>query len=251
MKALIAACLAGLVSAGAALALETDICDVPAYLLSSEAELNRVNTAVTKNRKLDVVVIGTGSSLLGGGDGAGKSYPARLEAALQKRLPGVAVKVKAYVKPRQTTEDMAQSLDTIIAEEKPDLLVWQAGTVDAIRGVDPDRFRTNLDESVNTVRAVGADVVLMNMQYSPRTETLIAVTPFADNMRWVANHRGVPLFDRLAVMRHWSDIGTFDLSAGARDFVMAQRVHDCIGRALAALVLDAGRLNSIHSKAPQ
>jgi hypothetical protein len=80
---------------------------------------------------------------------------------------------------------------------------------------------------------------------------LIAVTPFADNMRWVANHRGVPLFDRLAVMRHWSDIGTFDLSAGARDFVMAQRVHDCIGRALAALVLDAGRLNSIHSKAPQ
>jgi GDSL-like Lipase/Acylhydrolase family len=251
MKALIAACLAGLLSAGAVFAQDADICDVPHYLLFSDAELNRVNVAVTKNRKLDIVVMGTGSSLLGGGDGPGKSYPARLEAALQKRLPGVAVKVKAVVKPRQTTEDMAQLLDKMLEEEKPDLLVWQGGTVDAIRGVDPDRFRATLDESVNTVRAVGSDVVLMNMQYSPRTETLIAVSPFADNMRWVAHHRGVPLFDRLAVMRHWSDLGTFDLSAGARDFAMAQRVHDCIGRALAALILDAARLNSVHSKAPQ
>jgi lysophospholipase L1-like esterase len=251
MIALIAACLAGFMSAGAAFALDADICDVPHYLLFSDAELNRVNVAVTKNRKLDIVVIGTGSSLLGGGDGAGKSYPARLEAALQQRLPGVAVKVKPYVKPRQTTEDLAQLLDDILAEEKPDLLVWQAGTVDAIRGVDPDRFRAILDESVNTVRAVGSDVVLMNMQYSPRTETLIAVNPFAENMRWVAHHRGVPLFDRLAIMRHWNDVGTFDLSAGARDFALAQRVHDCIGRALAALVLDAARLNSVHSKAPQ
>jgi hypothetical protein len=251
MKTLIAACLAGLVSAGAAFALDADICDVPASLLFSDAELNVVNAAVTKNRKLDVVVIGTGSSLLGGGDGADRSYPARLEAALRKRLPGVAVKVKPYVKPRQTTEDMAQTLDKIVEEEKPDLLVWQGGTVDAIRGVDPDRFRAILDESVNTVRAVGSDVVLMNMQYSPRTETLIAVSPFADNMRWVGHHRGVPLFDRLAVMRHWSDVGTFDLSAGARDFGLAQRVHDCIGRALAALILDSARLNSVHSKAPQ
>ncbi len=154
MKTLIAACLAGLVSAGAAFALDADVCDVPPNLLFSDAELNIVNAAVTKNRKLDVVVIGTGSSLLGGGDGADKSYPARLEAALRKRLPGVAVKVKPYVKPRQTTEDMALLLDKVLSEEKPDLLVWQAGTVDAIRGVDPDRFRAILDESVNTVRAV-------------------------------------------------------------------------------------------------
>jgi GDSL-like Lipase/Acylhydrolase family len=251
MKALVAACLAGFVSAGAAFALDADICDVPPHLLFSDAELNRAHAAVTKNRKLDIVVIGTGSSLLGGGDGAGKSYPARLEAALAKRLPGVAVKVKTYVKPRQTTEDMALVLDNVLAEENPDLLVWQAGTVDAIRGIDPDRFRATLDESVNTVRARGTDVVLMNMQYSPRTETLIGVSPFADSMRWVAHHRGVPLFDRLAVMRHWNDAGTFDLSAGARDFGLAQRVHDCIGRALAALVLDAAHLNSVHSKAPQ
>jgi GDSL-like Lipase/Acylhydrolase family len=250
MKTLIAVFMAGVLSSSATFALEPDICDVPASLLFSDADLNRVNAAVTKQHKLDIVVVGTGSSQLGGSDGAGRSYPARLEAALAKRLSGVAVKVKTHVKPRQTTEDMSQILDQVMLEDKPDLVVWQAGTVDAIRGVDPDRFRATLDESVNTLRAGGADVVLMNMQYSPRTETLIAVAPIADSMRWVAHHRSVPLFDRLAVMRHWHDAGTFDLSAGARDFGLAQRVHDCIGRALAALVLDAARLNSVHSKAP-
>jgi lysophospholipase L1-like esterase len=250
MKALIAAALATLLSAGAALALD-DICDVPTSLLFSDADLDRVNAAVGKQQRLDIVVIGTGSSLLGGGDGAGKSWPARLEAFLTKRLSGVTVKVKPHVKPRQTTEDMAQILDTVLVDEKPDLVVWQAGTVDAIRGVDPDRFRSILDESVNTLRAGGADVVLMNMQFSPRTETLIAATPYADGMRWVAHHRGVPLFDRLAIMRHWNDTGIFDLGQGARDFGLAQRVHDCIGRALGALIIEAAHLNAAHSKAPQ
>ena len=36
-----------------------------------------------------------------------------------------------------------------------------------------------------------ADVILMNMQYSPRTESMIAVGAYADNMRWVAREREV------------------------------------------------------------
>src|SRR5690606_30379953 len=108
---------------------------------------------------------------------------------------------------------------------KPNLVIWQTGTVDAMRGVDPDDFRLTLDEGVETIHSGGADVVLMNMQYSPRTEQLIANTAYVDNMRWVAQHRHVPMFDRLGIMRHWSDIGAFDFTVGRRDFALAQRVH--------------------------
>jgi hypothetical protein len=89
MKVFVAACLGGLLSASAAFAQDPDICDVPASLLFSDAALNHAKAAVTKQRKLDILVVGTGSSQLGGGDGPGKSYPARLEAALAKRLSGV------------------------------------------------------------------------------------------------------------------------------------------------------------------
>ena len=57
----------------------------------------------------------------------------------------------------------------------------------------------------------GADVVLMNLQYSPRTETMISVPPYLDNMRVVAQEHDVPLFDRFAIMRQWNDQGEFDL----------------------------------------
>lgn len=248
MRSLFAPLVGCVLFAGAAFGIEPDPCEVPAYLLFSDAELARVEKAVKQSQQLKIVVAGTGSSLLGGGGGAQRSYPARLEAALAERLPGVAVKVKPYAKPRQTAEDMGAALDKVVQEEKPDLVVWQTGTVDAMRGIEPEDFRLTLDDGVETVHAGGADVILMNMQYSPRTESLIANTAYVDNMRWVAQHRDVPLFDRLAIMRHWSDVGTFDFTVGARDFALAQRVHDCIGKALAAQVIDAAHLSAFRSK---
>jgi len=51
-------------------------------------------------------------------------------------------------------------------------------------------------------------------------------------------------------MRHWSDAGVFDLYAATKDYAMARRVHDCIGRALAALIIDAARLPITQTQAP-
>jgi hypothetical protein len=47
---------------------------------------------------------------------------------------------------------------------------------------------------------------------------------------------------RLAIMRHWSDTGDFDLYAAGRDNVLAHRVHDCIGRGIASMIIDAAHL---------
>ena len=80
---------------------------------------------------------------------------------------------------------------------------------------------------------------------------MISLGPYADVMRVVSQQRDVPLFDRLGIMRHWSDVGAFDLYAAGKDNMLAQRVHDCIGRAIATLVVDAGRLQAFELKAGQ
>jgi len=90
----------------------------------------------------------------------------------------------------------------------------------------------------------------MNSQYSPRTESMNALDVDDDNMRSVSQERGVPRLDRFAIMRHWSDVGTFDFYGTTRA-PLARKVHDCIGRALAALVIDAAHLESIETKAGQ
>jgi hypothetical protein len=122
------------------------------------------------------------------------------------------------------------------------LVVWQAGTYDAVRGTDLEEFRSSIADGVEKIQASGADVILLNMQYSPRTESMVAVGAYADAMRWVAREREVPVFDRLAIMRHWYESGQFDLYATTKDLGTAKQVHDCIGRALASLIIDAARL---------
>jgi len=233
---------------GAAVAAEP--CDIPGYLLIGNNELKHVAEAVQKEKKLTIAVVGTGSSILAGPDGPRSAYPARLEAVLKAKLPSVAVKVISLVRTRMTAEDMAKGMEKMLTDEKPDLVIWQTGTLDAIRRVDPDEFKAALDEGVETLHKGGADVILMNMQYSPRTEIMVSYGPYADDMRVVAQQHEIPLFDRLAIMRHWSDIGAFDLYAAGKDNVLAQRVHDCIGRGIASMIIDAAHLHP-ESKAAQ
>ena len=108
-----------------------------------------------------------------------------------------------------------------------------------------------LGEPAERLHRGGADVILMNMQYSPRTESMISVEPYADIIRVVSQERDVPLFDRLGIMRHWSEVGAFDLYAAGKYNVLAQRVHDCIGRAIALLIINSGHLENFERKAGQ
>jgi hypothetical protein len=242
MKAFIAVVLAASALAGRALAVDPPSCAVPANLFFVDNNLNRVTTAVGKQHRLAIAVFGTGSSTLAGADGPSLAYPARLEAALNQRLSNVMIGVATRTKAGQTADGMRRNMKELLVDLKPDLVIWQTGTVDAIRRVELDEFRAALEAGVDTLHTGGADVILMNMQYSPRTESMISVGPYADEMRAVAQQRDIPLFDRFAIMRYWSDEGAFDFYAPGKDNGLAQRVHDCLGRAIGKLVIQDGHL---------
>jgi hypothetical protein len=153
----------------------------------------------------------------------------------------VTVKVATDVAPRRTAAEMVRTLPKVLAAAKPALVIWQTGTVDAMQAVDPDQFSQSLDQGINIARNAGADVVLVNAQYSPRTESIIALGTYSENMRWVALQHEVPLFNRFRIMREWFDSGTFDFTNATNKLDIAARVHDCIGRLLAELVHEAGK----------
>jgi hypothetical protein len=229
---------------GAAAAESMPSCDVPETLLPADYELARVASAIKDHRRLQITVVGSGSSALSGPDGARLAYPARVEETLRARLPGHEITVTTHIQPRETTAEMAAGLPKILAEDKPALVTWQAGTVDALHGVEPEDFRASLDQGLDAIADGGADVIMMNMQYSPRTEPMLGVAAYADVMRWVAEQRRVLLFDRLAIMRYWSEEGTFDLYAATKDYAMARRVHECIGEALASQIVNGAHLDA-------
>ena len=215
-------------------------CEVPDYLLTTESPLSKVETAIVSERRLEVLVVGSRSSTIPASEGS--AYPGRLQAILKEALPKVAVNVSVELQVKKTAEEVAAVLVKLVEVKKPTLVIWQTGTYDAIRSIDPDDFRAAVDEGVVALQGAGADVVLMNLQYSPRTETMISAPPYLDNMRVVAQQHDVPLFDRFAIMRHWGDAGDFDLSSTSHGPDLARRVHDCLGRALSKFVIDAAHV---------
>jgi hypothetical protein len=233
--------LAGLVTAAPARADDAPAsCEVPAYLLTSESSLPKVAEAVKSGHSVDILVLGSRSSTINTSDGS--AYPGRLQAALRDKLPAVPVNVSVELQVKRTAQEVAGGLGRLLEVKKPTLVIWQTGTVDAMRSVDPDDFRAAVGEGVAALQNAGADVVLMNLQYSPRTETMISASPYLDNMRVVAQQYNVPLFDRFAIMHRWQDQGDFDLFSTSHGIDLAKRVHDCLGRALSQFVIEAARL---------
>lgn len=220
---------------------DTVACGGPEFAPHPETALPHVAAAL-KTGELTIAVVGSASSLLAPQAGLKASYPNRLETALQDRLPTLKLRLTVVARAKRTAADMVGDLRQILQDQKPALVVWQTGTVDAMLGVDPDEFRNTLDQGLEAVHAAGADAVLMNMQYSPRTQSIIAVDTYADIIRWVSFQRDAPLFDRFQIMKQWNEAGVFDLSATMRNFAQASRVHECLGRLLANFVLEAAEM---------
>jgi lysophospholipase L1-like esterase len=236
--------LVGCLTAAAACAEEAaqpEPCDVPPYLLASESSLPKVAEAVKSGKPLNVMVVGSRSSTIPASEAS--AYPAQLQAALKEKLPAVPVTVSVELQTTKTAEDVAAGLAKLVEAKRPTLVIWQTGTVDAMRSVDPDDFRGAVDEGIGALQNAGADVVLVNLQYSPRTETMISAPPYLDNLRVVAQQHDIPLFDRFAIMHQWNDSGDFDLFSTSHGLELAKRVHACLGRALSKFVIDAAHLD--------
>jgi hypothetical protein len=213
-------------------------CRVAENLIEADFPLPRVAKALAR-KKLDLLVVGAGSSILPGPNGARAAYPARLQNALEEKLPGIAVKLATDVELRRTAGDMVDAMPTALAANKPALVVWQTGTVDAMLGIDSDEFSAALNKGVEIAHRAGADIILVNSQYSPRTDSMIALSAYLDDMRWVALQQEIPLLDRFAIMKLWTELGTFDFHSATNKLDIAERVHDCIGRLLADVVVEA------------
>jgi hypothetical protein len=236
MRMLVALLASVLLLCATAHAEDIGECAVSEELIPTDRPLPHVVEAIAAKR-LSIAVIGTASSTLRAPENA---YPAQLAAELKRRLPGVAIELKTHIEPSGTTAEMAETFPKLLAEDKPALVVWQTGTADLMLGNDADSFRDSLEKGIAALQAGGADVIVVNLQYSPRTDPMTDAAGFANVMRMVAEDRAVPLFDRMGIMKYWNDEGTFDFYSTTNDGT-TNRVHACFGRLLADLLIGSAK----------
>ena len=76
---------------------------------------------------------------------------------LGKKLPDVAIKVSVDTKSKRTAAEALRTMSHDLAIANPNLVVWQAGVIDAVQGTDPDAFSATLNKGVETAHSAGAE----------------------------------------------------------------------------------------------
>jgi lysophospholipase L1-like esterase len=220
-----------------------DACAVPPDLLASTRDLPHAARAVRDRKALRVLVVGTASSTMGGTSSRDAGYPAKLQAALHAGLPGVAVLVQTRGGRGLTTAELGLVVAEGLAEFAPDVVLWQTGTVDAVRGIDPDGFAVDLQAGVERAAAAGTDLVLIDPQFSRTARATLNLAPYRAAMEAVAASSDAALFRRYELMRHWAEAGLIDLERAPRSDWrrLADQLHACLGKALAENLLDGIR----------
>lgn len=210
-------------------------CSVPESFYAFEPTLSKTTKALADGREVVIIILG-GSSTLGlAAGGGGFGWPARMAAALAVRFPSARVKAVNLAVARQTAKGAADRLARDVVPLKPTVVIWETGTVEAVQGSDIDQFRETMQAGIDALRAAGAEVVLMDMQFSRAADAMIHFEPYLIAMHQLADANDVPLFRRHGIMRHWIESGLLDprVRDGEKSRQLAAKLYDCIGRAMA------------------
>ncbi|HXP31224.1 MAG TPA: GDSL-type esterase/lipase family protein [Stellaceae bacterium] len=213
-------------------------CGVPRELVEDEPRLPGLAERLHAKQPVVITVIGGGSTTGAAAGGPANAYPHWLEAALRRRHPQAQITVINLGIARQTTEDMVQRFAAEIYPSRPNLVIWETGTVDAVRGTDIDDFTAALESGIAALREHNSEVMLVDMQYNSGTASVINFEPYLDALHQVADLHDVYLFRRFDIMRYWSAEGMFDFVDVSKEnrAALAAEVYECLGENLAEAV---------------
>ena len=128
--------------------------------------LARFAHKLASEEPITIVAVGSSSTAGAGASSAAASYPNQLAVELKQHFPNHSIAVINRGVGGENVDDMLKRFDTGVLAEHPDLVLWQLGTNSVIRD---DKFSdTSIHDGLNKIRAVGADVVLIDPQFAPK-----------------------------------------------------------------------------------
>lgn len=213
-------------------------CRAPATLLESPYALPHVRARLTTGEPLKIVALGSSSTEGVGAVNPNNTYPSQLRAALQRMFPRSRITVLNRGVSGEDTPAMLARFERDVLAERPDLLIWQAGTNMALRDGDPGQLVEELERGIRLARAAGIDVMLMDSQRAPRYDAKAYGSEFLRRIRIVAEANQVPLIQRHAVMSHWLDSAQFTMDSmiSADGLHMVDASYVCLGRVVARMI---------------
>ncbi len=214
-----------------------------AALIKLEAPLVRTANRIASKAPLTIVAIGSSSTAGAGASAPQFAYPARLEAELQRMLPGVPVRVVNRGVNGEQAPQMIERFARDVLPEKPDLVIWQVGANTVLRRSPMTGYPELLGDGLVRLRQAEADVIIMDVQYAPR---VLANPEHVDMERILdtfTRTNRIGLFRRFAIMRHWATTWDPDFKRILSEdgIHLTDLSYGCVARLLAQGIVSAAQ----------
>jgi lysophospholipase L1-like esterase len=215
------------------------------------APLKRVAQKIALGEPVTIVAIGSSSTAGAGATSQLAAYPSQLALDLHQRFPENSFTVLNRGVNGEEVPEMLKRFDTAVIANKPDLLLWQLGTNSLIRDHALGARGASIREGLNKVRAIGADVVLIDPQYAPKVIAKPQAAQMVEFISATAKQENVALFRRFEVMKQWSDVDHLPFTT----FVIADGLHmndwgyACMAKGLGMAIAEAATRQVISAKA--
>ncbi len=233
MRMLVAAAL--LLACGRTVLADLPSCAFPPDVQLTSAALPLTRAAAAAHRPITIVTLG-GSSTAGlAANGADYSYPARLQVHLRALRPDLDITVVNRAIPHGTTRARVDRLESDVVAVGPTLVVWAPGSTEAGHAEDPARFAASLREGISRIHATPADLVLIDLLYTPNIAKAVDLDRYNGIIATAAAAAHVPLLRRSVLMRRWNEEGVFALDTTPRREHVAtmRRLFDCFAAGMA------------------
>jgi lysophospholipase L1-like esterase len=228
-------------------------CNVLAEQARLDQPLTRTAFRLSGGQPIKIVAIGSSSTYGAGASSPAASYPSRLQVELGKHFPDQEFTVLNRGVNGEEAADMLARFETAVIAEKPHLVLWQVGTNSVLRDRPFDAGGTLLHEGIKRLKAIRADVVLLDPQFAPR----VIAKPTADDMvallAKVAKEERVGLFHRFATMRRWYEAEKlpFDAFVSPDGLHMNDWSYACLAKGLGVAIAEAATRPTATASAPR
>ena len=197
-------------------------CTAPKGAARKMGSLPRVASKLAAGEPVTLIAFGSSSTSGYGATSPEFTYPNRLAAQLHRQYPAADITVINRGQGGEDAPEMMKRLQAAVIDMKPDLVIWQVGTNAVLRNLDPTETVRLVEEGITRIQAAGADLVLVDPQYSPRVnERAESAGRMVKLLDKVAELRHVGIFPRFEVMRDWHEKQSIPMD----NFVIADGLH--------------------------
>jgi acyl-CoA thioesterase-1 len=216
-------------------------CGAPVELTRFDRPLFQTARRLAGGEPLSIVTIGSSSTAGAGASSPDASYPSRLAVELKNRLPTAQITVLNRGVNGEETDNMMARFATGVYPAQPQLVLWQVGTNSVLRDRPLAPHSAELQEGIDELKATGADVVLIDPQYSPKVLAKPETADMVDQIAMIAKEKNVDLFRRFAQMRDWHEAQhlPFDVFVSPDGLHMNDWGYACWAKLLAGSIAEA------------